>query len=122
MHRDPALWGKDVKEFDPTRFMPGNEHRIPEDGWRPFEKGPRNCIGQELALIEARIILALVARSFDFHAAYDCLDDLKGDGSAYVDESFRRGKQDLDGEEAYPVLIGTAKPREGMPMKVYKAQ
>ena len=83
--------------------------------------GPRNCIGQELALLETRIILALVVRSFDFQPAYDSLDELKNDGSWYSnDESFRKGKQDVDGEVAYQILLGTAKPREGMPMRVRK--
>lgn len=39
---------------------------IPASAWRPFERGPRNCIGQELANIEVRVILALVLQRFDF--------------------------------------------------------
>lgn len=92
--------------------MPENASRLPENGWRPFERGPRNCIGQDLALLEARIILALVVRSFDFQVAYDSLHEVAHDGSVYAnDESYRTGKLDLDGEEAFPVLLGTAKPR-----------
>jgi len=72
-------------------------------------------------LLEARIILALTIRTFEFRAAYDSLDELKDDGSYYArDDGWRRGKRDLDGEEAYPVLLGTAKPREGMPVRVRK--
>ncbi|KAF3759926.1 cytochrome P450 [Cryphonectria parasitica EP155] len=45
----------------------GNEHRkFPAAAWRPFERGPRDCIGQELANVEARVIMALVARRYDF--------------------------------------------------------
>lgn len=99
--------------------MPENAPTLPENGWRAFERGPRNCIGQDLALLEARVILALVVRSFEFKAAFDCLGELAQDGSVYAkDEGYRKGRQDLDGEEAYPVLLGTAKPREGMPMRV----
>jgi len=39
---------------------------IPASAWRPFERGPRNCIGQELANIEARVILACAVRRYDF--------------------------------------------------------
>ena len=39
---------------------------MPASAWRPFERGPRNCIGQELANLEARVILASVARRYDF--------------------------------------------------------
>lgn len=120
MQRNPETWGPSANEFDPARFMPENSASLPENAWRPFEKGPRNCIGQDLALLEARIILALVVRQFAFKPAYDSLDDLKNDGSFYNDEKWKKGKLDLDGEVAYPVLIGTAKPREGMPMRVKK--
>lgn len=40
--------------------------------------------------------------------AYDSLDELKNDGSFYSsDNSFRKGRQDWDGEEAYPILLST---------------
>jgi cytochrome P450 len=54
-HRSPAIWGKDATTFNPSRFMPENAANLPEGAWRPFEKGPRNCIGQDLALLEARM-------------------------------------------------------------------
>ena len=120
MHHDTALWGPSANAFQPERFLSPN---LPKNAWRPFEQGPRNCIGQDLAMLEARIALALVVRRFEFSAAFDALEELAGDGSVYAkDPKWRQGKQDLDGEEAYPVLIGTAKPREGMPMKVREVQ
>lgn len=120
-HRNPAVWGDSANAFDPVRFLPERAGSIPVDAWRAFEKGPRSCIGQDLALLEARIILALVVRTFEVETAFDSLDSLKDDGSWYAkDESFRTGKQDVDGEELYPVLLGTAKPREGMPCRVKK--
>ncbi len=42
----------------------GGSSGIPASAWRPFERGPRNCIGQELANMEARVILASTARRF----------------------------------------------------------
>lgn len=119
MHRDSSIWGPDAAEFNPSRFMPENAASLPEAGYRPFEKGIRNCIGQDLAMLEARIVLALVARRFDFTTAFDALEVLARDGSKYAENpKWRQGKQDLDGEVAYPVLIGSSKPREGMPMWV----
>lgn len=119
LQRSERLWGPTVNAFDPSRFMPENAAKVPEGAWRAFARGPRSCIGQDLAQIEVRIVLALIARSFDFQPAYDSLGELANDGSVYAnDEGYRTGKQDLDGDEAYPIILGTAKPREGMPMRV----
>lgn len=74
-HRNPKTWGETANVFDPSRFLPENAARLPENAWRPFEKGPRNCIGQDLAMIEARIILALVSRmKFEMQPGL-CLQD-----------------------------------------------
>jgi len=43
-----------------------DKSRIPAGAWRPFERGPRSCIGQGLANIEARVILATAVRRYDF--------------------------------------------------------
>jgi len=114
LHRDKKTWGESANDFDPSRFLPQNEGKLPENGWRPFEKGARNCIGQELALLESRIALALTARSFDFDTALDSLDELQNDGSYFSKlKSLRKGVQVVEGEDMYQILIGTAKPREG---------
>jgi cytochrome P450 len=119
LHRDETIWGPTANTFDPSRFLPENASSLPEAGYRPFERGIRNCIGQDLAMLESRIVLALVARRYDFTPAFDALEELARDGSKYAENpKWRKGKQDLDGEVAYPVLIGSAKPREGMPMWV----
>ncbi|KAK5167401.1 uncharacterized protein LTR77_007100 [Saxophila tyrrhenica] len=118
-HRHPDIWGNDAHEFHPERFLPENVGKLPEGAWRPFERGPRNCIGQDLALLETKIILALVLRRFSFKPAFDSLEELKNDGSYYSkEEDWKKGKQDIDEEEAYQILLGAAKPREGMPMRV----
>jgi len=62
-------------DFIPERFL---EQKIPKDAWRPFEKGPRSCIGQELALLEMKIILALTIRDFEVKAAYEEWDRMMG--------------------------------------------
>lgn len=63
-----SVWN-DPETFRPDRFLPPNEQ--PKDGWRPFEKGPRRCIGHELAMIEMRALLLLTVRDFDFEPAYE---------------------------------------------------
>ncbi|KAF7523251.1 hypothetical protein G7054_g11825 [Neopestalotiopsis clavispora] len=65
IHRDPRAFGDTADEFVPERWLADKEP-IPAAAWRPYERGPRNCIGQELANTEARIIIALVVRRYDF--------------------------------------------------------
>lgn len=69
IHRDPDVFGDTADVFRPERWLAGPESdsgKIPASSWRPFERGPRNCIGQEFAHIEARVILALVIPRYDF--------------------------------------------------------
>lgn len=95
--------------------MPGRIGDIPEGAFRPFETGARNCLGQNLAILEARVVLALCCRKFEFEL---CL----GEEGGKRDKAWRKGKQDVDGEELYQILVGSAKPREGMPVRVRRAK
>lgn len=119
IHRDPRVWGETVHEFQPERFLPENADKLTPHAYRPFEKGPRNCIGQELALLEMKVILALTVREFDVKPAYGELDELGKDGSLWAaDKSFRGGPQECFNDPAYQVLLAAGKPREGMPARV----
>ena len=73
-------------------------------------------IGQELAYIETKAILAMTIRTFDFQIAYEEVGKLKGDGSGYP--SLTDGILEQFGERAYQIQLGTAKPNEGMPCRV----
>jgi cytochrome P450/NADPH-cytochrome P450 reductase len=64
LHRDPAVW-QDPEIFDPERFAPGAEDKIPEYAWRPFGTGARSCIGQHFAMVEATTALALILKHFE---------------------------------------------------------
>ncbi|KAK4171397.1 putative cytochrome P450 E-class, group I [Triangularia setosa] len=73
LHRDPELWPK-VHEFIPERFLVTDEEdpmHPPKNGWRFFELGPRNCIGQHLAMVEIKMVLALVLRRMDIEVAWE---------------------------------------------------
>lgn len=117
-------------KFVPERFIPG-QTPFPDsklltpagkDAWRPFEKGPRNCIGQELAMIEIRIILALAVRDFDFVAEFD---GKKCDTWTPIDtvDEYKDGKpgytrMTIEGHQCYQILKGAAKPRDSMPGRI----
>jgi len=65
LHRDPRLFD-DPERFDPERFAAGWEARIPRHAYLPFGGGPRVCIGNGFATMEARLILATVAQHWTF--------------------------------------------------------
>ncbi|MBX7080945.1 MAG: cytochrome P450 [Nannocystaceae bacterium] len=63
MHRHPELW-PDPLRFDPERFAPGQLGERAKLAYLPFGAGPRVCIGNHFALMEAKIILATVVQRF----------------------------------------------------------
>lgn len=65
LHRDPAIWGSDAESFDPDRFTAERFREIPVTAYRPFGNGPRSCIGQNFAMVEATIMLAKILQRFD---------------------------------------------------------
>lgn len=62
-HRHPTVW-EDPLRFLPERFLPEAEKKLRPYAFFPFGGGPRLCIGQEFALVEAGLILARIARDF----------------------------------------------------------
>ncbi|RYC57895.1 hypothetical protein CHU98_g8307 [Xylaria longipes] len=66
IQRDPNVYGETADDWVPERWLGEAPNNIPPSAWRPFERGPRNCIGLELANLEARVIIAIVARKYDF--------------------------------------------------------
>ena len=64
MHRDPALWD-DPLEFDPDRFS--TQRSEGRNCWQylPFGGGPRSCLGDHFAMIEATLALATIVRQVD---------------------------------------------------------
>jgi cytochrome P450 len=57
LHRHPNYWDH-PDEFDPERFAPGGGNGRPRFAYFPFGGGPRQCIGQSMALVEAQLVLA----------------------------------------------------------------
>jgi cytochrome P450 len=63
--RDPRFYD-DPESFRPERWLDGLEDRLPAGAYFPFGDGPRRCIGQGFALLEAAIVTATIAQKFSF--------------------------------------------------------
>ena len=53
-------------EFDPRRFYDENKPKLGSHVFIPFSAGPRNCIGQHLAIIEVKLIISEFLERFEF--------------------------------------------------------
>jgi cytochrome P450 len=63
-HRDPRFW-PNPEGFDPERFEPELEKTRPKYAYFPFGGGPRLCIGNNFALMEAQLVLAIILQRFE---------------------------------------------------------
>ena len=107
LHRDGDYWPQpDV--FLPERWLVGPKDPLyPVKGaWRPFEYGPRNCIGQELAMMEMKIAMVLVLATYDIEVAYE-----------EIDRRTRSSKPKMvNGERAYQLTLNA--PSLGLPCRI----
>lgn len=109
IQRNSAYWPR-PDDFLPERWLVSKGHPLfPVEGtWRAFELGPRHCIGQQLALIELKLVLVMTARKFNVSPAYAEWDRLNP----------KKGPKTVGGERAYQVVRGGAHPSDGFPCKV----
>ena len=75
VHRDPEHWD-DPEVFDPERFTPENSRNRNPYAFVPFAAGPRNCIGQRFALLEAKLLIAYLVYNFEMSTEQELGKDI----------------------------------------------
>jgi cytochrome P450 len=91
-HRHPAFW-EEPEAFDPERFTPERSAGRPRFAYIPFGGGPRQCIGNTFAMMEAQLVLATVAQRYTLRL--------------------------VPGHPVEPQVLLTMRPRYGLPMTLH---
>ncbi|KAG8375396.1 hypothetical protein BUALT_Bualt10G0095800 [Buddleja alternifolia] len=67
LHTDTTIWGSDALEFKPQRFENGISGACKSpNSYVPFGFGQRVCLGQHLAMVELKLLMALIVSNFSF--------------------------------------------------------
>jgi cytochrome P450 len=93
MHRDPRYFSE-PDSFLPERWFDGLAARLPAHAYFPFGGGPRRCIGQGFAMMEASLVAATLATRFHFELS--------------------------PGQSVSPEPLVTLRPHGGIRMKIHR--
>lgn len=109
IHHNPRFW-PEPEAFIPERWLVDEHHHLhPVKGaWRPFQHGPKNCLGQPLAMLELKICLVMTLRELSITSAYEAWDEMHP----------RKGIKTTFGNRAYQAEKGGggAHPADGFPV------
>jgi cytochrome P450 len=93
IHRHPDYW-ENPDQFDPSRFSEGSTAARPRHVFIPFGGGPRLCIGEYFATVEAQLVLATVSQHYRLEL--------------------------VPGQQVDPEPLVTLRPRHGLRMKLVR--
>lgn len=91
LHRHTLFW-ENPNAFDPERFVPPRADKVDRFAYIPFGAGPRICLGKNLGLMEAVLLLAMICRDWKL--------------------------QLREGHVVEPLGRMTLRPRYGLPMRI----
>lgn len=65
LHHNPEVWGDDHMTYDPERFNDANVEKMDPFAFVPFSAGPRNCLGQNFAMNEMKVLIVKLLHKFE---------------------------------------------------------
>jgi cytochrome P450 len=92
-HRNPKYW-EDPERFDPDRMREGKASLRKPFAYFPFGGGPRLCIGHNMAMLEAQLIIGTIAQRFDMRL--------------------------VEGHQVVPERLFVLRPKGGLPMTIHR--
>ncbi|WP_123534152.1 cytochrome P450 [Halosimplex salinum] len=75
VHRDPEYYD-DPMAFRPERWTAEMEAELPPLAYFPFSAGPRRCVGDRFAMLEAKVVLATLLQRYHLELVSDPSLDL----------------------------------------------
>ncbi|KAE9378297.1 cytochrome P450 [Stipitochalara longipes BDJ] len=127
VHQNPRIWVR-PDDFIPERWLAnsGDELYPLPGAYRPFDLGPRVCLGQTLSLNELRVVLIMTARSFVVEPAYEEWDMLQArNAGLWTKVANWTGRKEIDtvkGDRAFQTELAGSHPSDGYPCRVSLAE
>jgi cytochrome P450 len=66
VHHNPRVWDN-PEVFDPERFIPERMAGLHPFAYVPFSAGPRKCAGDEFAMMEGPLVMAMILQRYNIH-------------------------------------------------------
>jgi len=78
IHHDSKVWGEDVEQFKPDRWLKEKLTARQNLCFNPFSYGPRACVGQNVARMELALIIGTAFHRYDFELYQQTLESHEG--------------------------------------------
>jgi hypothetical protein len=123
VHQNPRVWIR-PKDFIPERWLVGPDHELypPQNAYRPFDIGPRACIGVSMVMAEIKIVMIMAARTVTVTPAYDEWDYLQAEKGGIwkkiVDSIGTEVINTVHGDRVYQSEKAGTHPADGYPCRI----
>ncbi|KZS91082.1 cytochrome P450 monooxygenase CYP63 [Sistotremastrum niveocremeum HHB9708] len=113
LQRHAGIWGKDVNDFDPNRWLDERMDLVIKNPFifLPFSAGPRVCVGQQFAINEASFFLVRLLQEFD---SFELTPEFQPEGSRPPASWKKEGRGRAKVEKVWPATALTLYAKGGL--------